>query len=86
MTARVPSGVEGEVIRSTAQVLLPARLPGQGESAARLVSVQGLVTQGTPRTLLLVLAWDSLTWQLEACHQTDEGLTCLQSVAQTPCL
>ena len=51
-----PFQTEGKVIHSRAQVLVPTGLLWRGEGAARLVSVQELVTQGTPRTLLFVLA------------------------------
>lgn len=55
-----PFRMEGKVIHSRAQVLLPTGLLWQGDTSLSGVSVQELVTQGTSRTILFVLAWDLL--------------------------
>lgn len=60
LTSQGPFRMEGKVIHSRAQALLPTGLLWWGEGVANLVSVQGLVTQGTARTLLFALAWDLL--------------------------
>lgn len=55
-----PFRIEGKVIHSTAQVFLPIGLLWWREGAGHRMSVQGWVTQGTPRTFLFALAWDLL--------------------------